>query len=214
MPLPTLSIPPPSESQDSSENSIPVPEPPELPTSLPPIPLSSETKKANSAKRAVGRGKSTRGGAFSSREGVSLAKAWVQQSLRVSEQNETTFWEGVEKECTKDGMSRSAAMLKSKWSWLQRSTQKYLAARTTVLGLQISGASPDDIAQQTMRVFRERAATKGQGGKVVLAPVFKFVEAANYLSTQPKFNVLYSGNSKTTSSYRSSEVKLHRETGA
>jgi len=132
----------------------------------------------------------------------------------VSEQNETTFWEGVEKECRKDGMSSSAAMLKSKWSWLQRSTQKYLAARTTVLGLQISGASPDDIAQQTMRVFRERAAMKGQGGKVILAPVFKFVEAANYLSTQPKFNVLYSGNSKTTISYRSSEVELPRETGA
>jgi len=64
MPLPTVSSPPPSESQDSSENSIPVPEPPELPTSLPPTPLSSETKEANSAKRAVGRGKSTRGGAL------------------------------------------------------------------------------------------------------------------------------------------------------
>jgi len=86
---------------------------------------------------------------------VTLAMAWVQQSMWVSEQNEPTFWEGEERDCAKYARNRSPAMLKSKWSWLQRNTQKYLAARTTVQGLQISGASAEDIEEKTMRLYRD-----------------------------------------------------------
>jgi len=105
-------------------------------------------------------------------------------------------------------------MLKSKWSWLQRNTQKFLAARNNVLGLEISGASEQDIHYQTMRIYRERAGSKDPYGNVFLAPSFKFVDAANYLSTQPKFNVIYGGSSRKAINYRTSEGELPKETGA
>lgn len=133
-----------------------------------------------------------RGGAFASWEATKLAQAWAAQSQETFEQNDVKFWEGVEQRCRTDGMERTAAMLKVKWSYLQRQTQIFMQATMMVSASQDAQALSDlDRRIRVMRTYQERAGETLADGSVKMAPTFKYVEAAELLSAMPKFRQVY-----------------------
>lgn len=132
---------------------------------------------------------------------MGLARAWMEQSATVVEQNGETFWEGVTDRCEKADMQRTSSMLKSKWSFLQKHGQLYNQAKTAVESLNQSGVTEDDKEDQIQRVCRERA-SRNERGKVVLATPFKYIDVANYLSLQPKFNQALAGPSRVSPGYQ------------
>lgn len=130
------------------------------------------------------RTKSTRGKAFSAHEGLKLAKAWVAQRTENIQQKDADMWRGIEEKCRMDEMNRSAASLKKVWSFLQRNTLKYLAAKYTVERSRVGDESAEETERRVMELYRKNLGDVKHGN-------FKFVMAANWLQHQPKFFEAY-----------------------
>ncbi len=75
---------------------------------------------------------------------MKLAEAWVKQSTQHNGQRDSDFWKGVEERCGKKNMLRSHASLKKQWSMLQRNTQTFLAVKSKVEGLNVSGETKEE----------------------------------------------------------------------
>lgn len=146
------------------------------------VPITTLAKKRKPRK---GRGKQ-----FGPEEAVHLARAWCMQALSHRHQKEPFFWGGIEEKCRKDGMTRSAGALKTQWSYLYRGTQKYMAAKVTVMGEKAPGIGKA-LHDKIMRMYRQKAGWHDADGKFYFAPDFKYVEAAEFLAADTTFNLLY-----------------------
>ncbi len=93
---------------------------------------------------------------------------------------------------------------------LQRNTQKFLAAKSKVEGLNVSGETKEEIHARVMQLYRRMA---GEDGADVFqfAPDFKFVAAAECLEAQPKFSQTYCGTTATANAYRDSNLTLSKK---
>lgn len=128
------------------------------------------------------------GKTFTGAEALYLAKAWVEQSQKGPDQTESGMWDGIVEHCDLQyGMQRTAGALRVKWQALAREVQHYLGARKAAHNKPRSGSTEVDIEELTMRLYCARAGRKDSNGHDVYALPFKYVEAANFLASHPKF---------------------------
>lgn len=133
-----------------------------------------------------------RGAKFTAKEGLWLAKAWVEQSKKGPNQARMSMWKSITDICSrKFGMMRTSEMLRGAWSKMAQQTQHFIAANARVQRLRPSGASDDDMEHAAMQLYRRVAGRKGRNNDIVYAPRFIFTEAAEFLRQEPKFISCY-----------------------
>ncbi len=93
---------------------------------------------------------------------------------------------------------------------LQRNTQKFLAAKSKVEGLNVSGETKEETNARLMKLYR-RMAGEDRAGVFQFAPDFKFMAAAEWLEAQPKFSQTYGGTTATANAYRDSTLTLSKK---
>ena len=114
--------------------------------------------------------------------------------MKGPQQTENILWNVIQSLCRDHyGMDRSAESLRCKWGQLARETQHFLSAREKVKRQNISGATDEDEAMLIMDLYRKKAGRHDKEGVFQFAPPFKFIDAADYLSLQPKFGGRASG---------------------
>lgn len=128
---------------------------------------------------------------FSAQEGLILAKAWIFQSMKGTNQTDETMWNGIKEHCAVEHkLNRTSGALKSKWCSLRRHVMIYLAAKEFVMNGNNSGRTEEELMEMAMKLFQARAGKVGKDGVKQDACAFKFLAAANYLSDFPKFGGL------------------------
>ena len=76
---------------------------------------------------------------------------------------------------------------------MARETQHFLSAREKVKRPKLSGATDEDEVMLIMDLYRKKAGLHDKEGVFQFAPPFNFIDAADYLSLQPKFGGRASG---------------------
>lgn len=148
--------------------------------------------------------KGGRGASFSPEEDLALARAWTQTSESVVDMSHEAFWHQVSDVYASQPEAvtpRTEHSLRSRWTPLQRTAQKYLAAASLYRSSIPSGEVEEDTMRNIMELYRKNNMVKGKNGSRP-APVFKSVAAATMLSKSPKFGARFGGSSTSCAGYR------------
>ena len=135
-----------------------------------------------------------RGLSFTPNDDTVLAKAWVEVSAGHDEQNAPKFWSNVtdvyNRRCDLQTTKRTPDSLRSRWTTLQRSVQKYLAAEKAYRSKPVSGETSEDAAQNIMKLYCNRAKRTESHGVVRDGPPLRSVGAVEILRRCLNFVVL------------------------
>lgn len=125
---------------------------------------------------------------FSGREGLYLSKAWINQSMKGTNQSDASMWDGISEYCeTKFSLKRQPAALKAKWCSLRKGVNIYLAAKEHIMKGNNSGRTDEELMEMTMTYYKFKAGRTMPNGERKDSAEFKYMEAATFLSDYPKF---------------------------
>lgn len=163
------------------------------------------------SQRTGGDQTSNRGTNFSPAEDLALARSFVRVSQLVAEMEADSMWIKVANVYASQPeavTARSAHSLRCRWSCLQRTAQKYIAAEKLYRANIPSGETEEDTVAHVQELYSNRNNVSGQ-----LAPVFKSTAAAALLATCPKFSSDIGGSSSTPW-YRPAPIMAPLPTGS
>lgn len=89
------------------------------------------------------------------------------------------------------------------WDRLARDSQIYLACLPSVKNRRVSGADMEVEKEMAIFLYRKRAGKRDEDGIMQFAATFKYVEAALFLSHEPKFSERYTDVRPTATSKKS-----------
>ena len=128
------------------------------------------------------------GTGYTSDEALCVVKCWIQQCKQGASQREHALYLGISKLCAeKYGAHRTADFIRSFWSELARKCQIYLSSARSMEFRRPTGVNEELMERLIMEHYRRRAGKKDSRGNVKLAAPFKYVTAARYFETEPKF---------------------------
>lgn len=132
--------------------------------------------------------KKGRGSSFSSEEALKLAKAWISQISKGDHQTEITMWGAIHSICRMEyGMDRTPESLRCAWSRLAKDSQSFLLARATVNAHKPPDATDEIVNELTQELYRKQNGRVDENGALLIAPPFKYIAAADFLSAHSEF---------------------------
>ena len=125
---------------------------------------------------------------FSSAEGLYLAKAWINQSMKGTNQSEESMWAGIAEYCDEQyQFKRQPSAMRAKWSTLRKGVHIYLGAEEHVRAGNNSGRTEEELIEMTMTLYKVKGGRILPNGERKDCVEFKYVDAARYLADYPKF---------------------------
>lgn len=170
-----------SPSSPAVTDPIPVPASPRSRSSGPPDSTVSPAASATTA----------RGPNISPEEDLALARSWINVSEYIVDMDRDCFWEKVADVFVKQpevSEQRTPGSLRSRFSTLQKQSQKYNAAEAKYRSAIPSGESEAETVKNIMTYYRVSNKVLNKKKERVPAPMFKSVAAAHLLATCPKFS--------------------------